>query len=280
MGDNAPKKQNSVLAGFLAGAIPTVTLHPLDFIKVRFQAVNSQEIRALGTFGAASNIAKTQGIRTLFSGLVPSLIGNSASWGIYLYLYSRIKSWNAAHISNPLIVSFSSGVQAGVCSTLMTNPIWLIKTRLQLQNKTNHRYSGMTHAFKTIVREEGVAGLYRGIVPALFLVSHGSLQFMAYDELKRLFDADSHLSYFAAGVASKTFAMVITYPFQVVKTRLQDFRSTSDHSYRGFRDAVQQIIRKEGPLTFYRGLSASFYRLVPMSAMTLTLYEFFSQHLP
>ena len=71
---------------------------------------------------------------------------------------------------------------------LLTNPIWVIKTRLQLQRATSLRssaakaarrvpstraspYRGFTHAVRQIAREEGFAGFYRGLLPSLLLVS-------------------------------------------------------------------------------------------------------------
>ena len=70
---------------------------------------------------------------------------------------------------------------------LITNPIWVIKTRLQLQRATSLRssaakaarrvsstraspYRGFTHAVARIAREEGFAGFYRGLLPSLLLV--------------------------------------------------------------------------------------------------------------
>ena len=61
----------------------------------------------------------------------------------------------------------------------MFNPLWLIRTRLALQDaecSSMKKYTGLTDAFRTILRQEGVAGLYKGLVPALLLTSHGAIQ--------------------------------------------------------------------------------------------------------
>lgn len=55
----------------------------------------------------------------------------------------------------------------------------MIKTRLALQGSEtgpHKQYTGMINAFLTISREEGLRGLYKGLVPALFLTSHGAIQ--------------------------------------------------------------------------------------------------------
>ena len=69
---------------------------------------------------------------------------------------------------------------------LLTNPIWVIKTRLQLQRvstlktagaravqrtaRTSNPYRGFAHAVRQIAKEEGFAGFYRGLFPSLLLV--------------------------------------------------------------------------------------------------------------
>jgi len=105
------------------------------------------------------------------------------------------------------IEHFSASCLAGACMVALTNPIWLIKTRLQLQNSRLQQqlaqprtgtteatrqqlkpaYRGLVHAAYTIIHEEGVSALYKGSVPALMLVSHGGIQFVTYEFLKGRF---------------------------------------------------------------------------------------------
>ena len=75
----------------------------------------------------------------------------------------------------------------------ITNPIWLVKTRMQLQMRKaseQHRikpYSNMIDAFRTIVRDEGWLALYKGSGPAMLLTSHGGVQFVVYEYLRKQF---------------------------------------------------------------------------------------------
>ena len=136
--------------------------------------------------------------------------------------------------------------------SLITNPIWVVKTRLALQHggggrgakissnvSSNAPYAGFFDAMGRIARTEGVAGLYKGFAPSLFLVSHGAIQFTAYERLKRAAaDArrggvngvgsrsfgDAEPTAFECawlGVASKLIASAATYPSQVVRSRMQ-----------------------------------------------------------
>ena len=72
-----------------------------------------------------------------------------------------------------------SGIEAGSVMVFITNPFWLLKTRLQLQGAVgqgNLRYNGPADAIRTILKEEGLLGFYKGIIPALLLTSHGAVQ--------------------------------------------------------------------------------------------------------
>ena len=111
----------------------------------------------------------------------------------------------------------------------VTNPIWLVKTRLQLQVNgvgDQKHYQGFRDAVQTILKEEGVLGLYRGFIPALFLTSHGAIQFAVYEEMKIAFrtftgeDAGKQPPWvsMAMGGLSKICASTFTYPYQVILT--------------------------------------------------------------
>jgi len=218
---------------------------------------------------------------------------------------------------------FSASCLAGACMVVCTNPIWLIKTRLQLQNSKLHQqlstpsaastvvssttttaaaqqlpkqhvkppYRGLIHAAYTIVKEEGILALYKGSIPAMMLVSHGGIQFVAYEFLKghfanftnnngnnqwkkgerrgagtpigeRLRDS---CGYLVMGAASKFIASTITYPIQVIKTRLQQRSQVVEFSeatgeiivtkreYAGVADCVGRIWRNEGFVGFFKG---------------------------
>lgn len=72
-------------------------------------------------------------------------------------------------------------MEAGVLLVFLFNPLWVLKTRMALQGAEveaagQRKYSGLLEGLRVIVREEGVRGLYKGLVPALLLTSHGAIQ--------------------------------------------------------------------------------------------------------
>ncbi|KNE71002.1 hypothetical protein AMAG_15262 [Allomyces macrogynus ATCC 38327] len=259
-------------AGFLAGAASTALLHPLDLVKTRFQADTSSKrprITLLASARALASIARGHGIRGLYQGLAPNFAGATASWG-------------GEHLV--------AAAEAGALTCLATNPIWLVKTRMCLQSPTAPQYNGLFDALTQIARTEGLRGLYRGLTPALFGVSHGAIQFMVYEDLKRhashyssTHDGASWLlgptfEYIFNAVTSKVVASVATYPYQLVKTRLQSGAAR----YGGVVDVVRQTWKGEGLVGFYKGLGANVLRVMPGTCVTFVVYEttskFFRTH--
>ncbi|GBG26970.1 Mitochondrial folate transporter/carrier [Hondaea fermentalgiana] len=279
-------------SGLFAGFTTTVALHPLDLIKTRFQVdegtikhgslldrfrarLDGASRAVESTILTSRKIHREGGLRGLYRGLVPAVVGSSASWGIYFFLYEKLKSTASASLENGERLSawqyLGTSAAAGAMTTLCTNPVWLVKTRLELQTPGNEPYRGFTHAFTTILREEGLAGLYRGIVPALILVSNGGFQFMVYEELKHsLGDRTlTAVDYMLLGALSKSVASTITYPYQVVKSRMQQHRST----YTSTLGTFSRIIESQGVFGLYRGMVPNLLRVMPSSAITFCTYE-------
>jgi solute carrier family 25 folate transporter 32 len=102
-----------------------------------------------------------------------------------------------------------------------------------------------------IVRSEGARGLSRGLVASLFGVSQGALQFMLYEELKYAIDergVHNDATIFAAASASKMFSVLGTYPYQVVRTRMQDSAALlvdGEQLYGNVRGTVRSIYSRE-----------------------------------
>ena len=165
-------------------------------------------------------------------------------------------------------------------TAVCTNPIWVIKTRM-LSTPSSHpgAYSSILDGTRQILRSDGILGFYRGLVPSLFGVSHGALQFMAYEQLKKYRSHSkvqgspelSALDFLLLSGLAKVFAGSATYPYQVVRARLQTY--DADKSYRNARDVLLQTWRQEGFIGFYRGLGPNLLRVLPSTWVTFLVYE-------
>ncbi|KAJ6023252.1 hypothetical protein N7499_008576 [Penicillium canescens] len=283
------------LAGFTAGIVSTLSLHPLDLVKTRLQVDRSSSSRLGSSLRIIREISHHEGgFAAFYRGLAPNLVGNSTSWALYFFCYSSLK--DALRIyrqrRNHMLASsdyFLASGSAGAITAILTNPIWVIKTRmLSTGSHVPGAYSSLTSGIKQIYRTEGIPGFYRGLVPALFGVSHGALQFMAYEQLKLIrsgtmntevsFDggrgaerALGNFDFFAISSLSKVFAGSVTYPYQVIRSRLQTYEA--HRIYRGAIDVISQIWTREGAAGFYKGLGPNLFRVLPSTWVTFLVYE-------
>ena len=152
---------------------------------------------------------------------------------------------------NKFVANVYASLTAGACSTMVTNPIWVIKTRLMSQTsaKPNGHYRPPWHYHNTLdaarkmYHGEGIKSFYSGLTPAMLGLTHVAIQFPLYEVFKRRFtgigvedvetaeDREAHFYGLSAAVfLSKVIASTATYPHEVVRTRLQTQQRSAAHS--------------------------------------------------
>ncbi|XP_020490698.1 solute carrier family 25 member 32 [Labrus bergylta] len=278
-------KIGNLVAGLSGGVVSTLVLHPLDLVKIRFAVSDGLMLRPKysGIMHCMKSVWQQEGLRGLYQGVTPNVWGAGASWGLYFLFYNAIKGYIKEGRQTELSATehLVSAAQAGIITLSITNPIWVTKTRLVLQynaDPSGKQYKGMLDALVKIYRHEGVPGLYKGYVPGLFGTSHGALQFMAYEELKRDYNkyrkvpSDAKLNaleYVTMAALSKIFAVATTYPYQVVRARLQD----QHNRYNGVMDVIGRTWRNEGAIGFYKGIIPNLIRVTPACCITFVVYE-------
>ncbi|KAF8308829.1 mitochondrial carrier [Clavulina sp. PMI_390] len=319
-------------AGIGAGTVAVLCMQPLDLLKVQFQVMTTSPAsrhRGAGVlknnpittiYDALQTIRREHGWKGLYRGVGPNVAGNAASWGLYFWFYTMIKSGMTDTPSGQLTSAqyLLSSAEASAVTALITNPIWVVKVRMFTSAPgTPTAYRGLIHGLSEIARTEGIRGWYRGTWMALVGVTSGSVQFMAYEQMKNFAFARKKRRMLAAGetwregeeklsntaytvisATAKLVALVSTYPYQVVRSRLQNSpsitspsppisSSTSSPSATfaptssgttlvqppTFRSVVRQTWAKEGYHGFYRGLGTNLVRVLPATCITFVVYE-------
>ncbi|TMW69585.1 hypothetical protein Poli38472_001741 [Pythium oligandrum] len=285
-------------SGLGAGAISTALLYPLDLVKVRYQ-VHEGSAKAYRSLGHAfRSILAEEGVRSLFRGMSPALYGSTLSWGLYMFFYQNAKERYARMAEDGWIQGswqyFFSGLEAGMICVPITNPIWLIKIRMQVQSRVEMQstagtkdaaakmaktlpYRSFSHAFRRIVAEEGAGALYKGMIPAFFLTTHGAFKFVAYETFKGMYQRHwgekmEVVPTLAIGALSQAFASTATYPYQVIKARLQQGGPAALH-YNGTWDCTVKIFRNEGARGYFKGLAPNLLKVIPTGAIIFASYE-------
>ena len=251
---------HEAIAGFTAGFVTTASLYPLEVLKVKFQAGHLRS-------GFWQGLLK-QGRIDLYRGFLTGLSSSSLAWCQYFYLYSYMKEIVRINLQldrlqpvHHLAASFLTGclVQATLC------PVWVVKLNIQLGI-----YPSFGRGVSGLWRAEGVAGLYRGLVPGLWSCLHAAVQFAVYEEIQFRFNGErnSALTLLATFV-SKTAATLATSPLEVIKTRVR----VATSSERSFLGAARLVFREQGLVGFYRGTVPALMRIMPAQAAMFLTYE-------
>ena len=135
------------------------------------------------------------GIRSLYAGLGPTLTGVIPSRALQFSSYNAYKNLLLKYVVEPTangetspVVHMGAAAMASVTVTTFTCPIWVIKTRMQLQSNANkggeRAYKNSIDCLLKIVRNEGVRGLYRGLAASYFGMFESTIQFALYEHLK------------------------------------------------------------------------------------------------
>ncbi|GIY64042.1 mitochondrial carrier protein Rim2 [Caerostris extrusa] len=229
------------------------------------------------------HIIETEGAKALFKGLGPNLVGVAPSRAVYFCTYSHTKNFfNQRLTPDTPIVHICSAASAGFVSCSLTNPIWFVKTRLQLDQRS---YGSVTtvQCIKDIYNSKGVRGFYKGITASYFGISETIIHFVIYEfiktklkegRLKNSYQTDrkstrDFVEFMCAGAISKTCASCIAYPHEVVRTRL---RQVGD-KYRSFFQTLFLVYKEEGHHGLYRGLATQLVRQIPNTAIMMATYE-------
>ncbi|KAJ3032033.1 UNVERIFIED_CONTAM: hypothetical protein HDU68_008066 [Siphonaria sp. JEL0065] len=299
-----PKQSNNVgiksalsqaLGGFVAGAVSTGVLHPLDVIKTRFQ-INESTKRGIfgirGTYNTFNAIRSQDGIKGLYRGLAANLAGSTLSWGFYFLWYDLIKTQMQHYVDSrssetlqqksvqnmPASYHLAASALAGATTCLMTTPFWLIKTRMCADRASDPgAYKSLWDGLTRTYQGEGVRGLYKGLSMSLVGVSHGAVQFMVYEEMKKWQTRNgrkmSSTDVTVMSVTSKVVAMVVTYPYQVIRARIQNQRTDTGGQYGSSLQTISRIYIGEGVRGFYKGVGPALIRVLPGTMLTFVVYE-------
>ncbi|KAI6197385.1 SLC (SoLute Carrier)-like protein [Aphelenchoides besseyi] len=157
----------------------------------------------------------------------------------------------------------AAGGSAGLVEVCIMHPLDLMKTRLQLGKS---EYSSLRGVFTSTLKNEGIRGFYKGIVPPIFAETpKRATKFFTFEQYKHAFASDrlpvwTTLS--LAGLASGLTEAVVICPFEVVKVRMQSDKTASIAKQKSTGAVAREIIRDHGLFGkgLYNGFTATLFR--------------------
>jgi len=285
------------IAGSAGAMFALAVVYPLDIIKTRIQVqtkhdgFKSNEAQYNSAMDGIKQILKAEGVAGLYAGLPSSLIGTASTNFTYFYAYSFLRSaYNKKY--NPSAGTLSTamelllGAAAGALTTLITTPVSVITTRQQTL-PANERQS-VAETTRTIIEEEGIQGLWKGVKPSLVLCVNPAITYASFEKFKEFALQTLNKKTLTPGLAfyvgalSKTLATIVTYPYIMAKVRLQ-WKAPKEmegkiQAYTGSFDVLGRVLKSEGFFGWYKGMSTQISKAVLSQALLFMMKDIFTRY--
>ncbi|KAL9104454.1 MAG: hypothetical protein Q9163_000606 [Psora crenata] len=285
------------LAGAGGGLLSMTLTYPLITLSTRAQvesrrlsqSPSSSSAKATSTLAAARHIIRREGFSGLYSGLDSALFGISVTNFVYYYWYEWTRSFferaalRAGRAGGgkrlTTVESMLCGALAGAATVLITNPIWVVNTRMTAMQGTKGRGGDEEEAavevgegekwvrkkkpstlatLLALFGEEGPTALFAGVLPAMVLVINPILQYTIFEKLKDVVERRRKATprdVFLLGALGKLAATSITYPYITLKSRMHVAKGTRDGGDKeGMRTMFKTVIKEEGWAGLYKGI--------------------------
>ncbi|KXS17006.1 mitochondrial carrier [Gonapodya prolifera JEL478] len=311
----------SLLAGGISGAVEATLTYPAEYVKTQLQLQSKLSKTAPSHLTATAPVSKgpvdcvvqtvrNHGVLGLYRGLSAMAIGNAAKASVRFVAYeqfvvlvgkaqdsfARRESPSAGDVGGQsggailgekigTVGMMIAGLGAGMTeAALVVTPSETIKTKfIDDQNSAKPRYQGLIHGTRLIIKEEGLAGIYRGLVPVMLRQgANQAVRFTTYGKIRDFFAAgypkddkgkrnDPWYVSFASGVAAGIVTVYATMPFDVLKTKMQGIQGKA--KYGTSLNCIRVMFQEEGVLAFWKGATPRLGRLMFSGAIVFTSYE-------
>ncbi|CAI9297613.1 unnamed protein product [Lactuca saligna] len=282
-----------LLAGGIAGAFSKTCTAPLARLTILFQVQGMHSEVALLSrpciWNEALRIANEEGFRAFWKGNLVTIAHRLPYTAVNFYAYEQFKKLlksipsignNSESAAADACVHFVGGGMSGITAAMATYPLDLVRTRLAAQRSTVY-YHGIGHALRTIIRDEGFVGLYKGLGATLLGVGPSiAISFSVYEMLRsnwksqRPEDSTVMVS-LACGSLSGIASSTATFPLDLVRRRkqLEGVGGRARVYNTGLLGTFGHIIRTEGFRGLYRGILPEYYKVVPGVGIVFMTYE-------
>ncbi|KAF9453959.1 coenzyme A transporter [Macrolepiota fuliginosa MF-IS2] len=302
----------SGLAGGIAGCVAKSVVAPLDRVKILFQASNPDFQKYagsfVGTFRAGHDIYKQSGLRGLFQGHSATLIRIFPYAAIKFMMYDQVHHFlmpTKAQETNAR--RFLAGAISGTMSVFFTYPLDLIRVRMAFHTRTTNYTQGpprpsFTYAFSQIYNERPInpahttevvdaarpfnryplLKFYRGFTVTIAgMIPYAGVSFLSWGFLRSRFLPPSKAGHenptpiadLAFGALSGALAQTASYPFEVVRRRMQVGGITRPDRWLSWSETIGAIWQARGWRGFYVGLSIGYLKVVPMTAVSFAVWQ-------
>ena len=273
-------------AGAAGGIAQVLIGQPFDIVKVRLQTTTTYP----NALACARSILATEGPFAFYKGTLTPLIGIGAcvsvQFGAFNYARRAFEEANASKGKGGLSYGqyYAAGAFAGLTNSVLSGPIEHVRIRLQTQpHGANRLYAGPLDCIRKLASPASggvVRGLYRGQAVTYFREAQAygvwflSFEYlmardMARNNVQRK-DISSGKVAFYGGLAGEAL-WISSYPFDVVKSKMQSDGFGADQKFKSMRDCFAKVFAAEGLGGFWKGIGPTLLRAMPVSAGTFAV---------
>ncbi|UJR15182.1 hypothetical protein I4U23_002143 [Adineta vaga] len=297
-----PKKKNLTnsqifIASSTSGFVARFLLQPIDVVKIRFQLQIEPIRQQAGSkyqslFQTIRLIHHEEGIRAFWKGHIAAQILSISYTVAQMFAFEKMTKEVGElfpdTVSSPTkktIVHSIAGCISASVGVVSCQPLDVLRTRFVGQGEPKI-YTSYIQAINLVLARDGFRGFYRGLIPAIILYAPVSaLIFGFYELFNRAWDhlplnRFESLKHLSNGGAAGLFAKLVVYPFDITKKRLEvvtfeEARSKFGQTrvYSGMTNCFSEIIRSEGFVGLYKGITPSLIKAYLSTAITLSIYE-------
>ncbi|RDA83622.1 hypothetical protein CP532_2849 [Ophiocordyceps camponoti-leonardi (nom. inval.)] len=268
---SSPQNDNvaHALAGAGGGILSMILTYPLITLSTRAQVESTKA--ETGFAAAVRRIVAREGVAGLYAGVNSALFGISVTNFVYYYWYEWTRGFferaarSAGRASKKLttVESMIAGAIAGSATVVITNPIWVVNTRVTTRRQSTadadpEAADGSKRAaaapstlgtLMSLLRNEGPQALFAGVIPALVLVINPILQYTFFEQMKNAVEkrqkAVTPTIAFLLGALGKLLATSVTYPYITVKSQMH-VAGHNKAKKEGMSQTLRRVIHDEG----------------------------------
>jgi len=304
----ADKVIRSGIAGGVAGCVAKTVVAPLDRVKILFQASNPEYQKYAGTwsgaFRAGAQIYKDSGTLGLFQGHSATLLRIFPYAAIKFLAYDEVRNiLMPTHAQETNLRRFSAGAISGAVSVFFTYPLELLRVRMAFH--TIHSSASGLPVRPSFLRtarliySEGaplnssttrdvfhtlpLLKFYRGFTVSLVgIVPYAGTAFLTWDYLRATLvpvgpdgrhPRATPVADLGIGALAGAVAQTVSYPFEVVRRRMQVGGLTEPGRWLRWGETVRAIWARGGPRGFFVGLGIGYLKIVPMNAVSFAVWQ-------
>uniref|UniRef100_A0A158Q7X1 Calcium-binding mitochondrial carrier protein SCaMC-1 n=1 Tax=Elaeophora elaphi TaxID=1147741 RepID=A0A158Q7X1_9BILA len=273
-----------LVAGGVAGSVSRTCTAPLDRVKIYLQ-VHATLLNRLRFPKAAKLLYEEGGLKSFWRGNGVNVAKIAPESAIKFLTYDLVKRLIIRQRDQghklQIFERLAAGSAAGVVSQTVVYPLEVLKTRLALR-RSDQLESGLVDLAAKMYRNEGFSSFYKGVVPNLIgIIPYAGIDLAVYETLKSYYlsNCNAHplrdvIAFPICGACSSICATLASYPFALVRTRLQALAISGNLTQPDTMNGqIQYIWNRDGLYGFYRGLTANLVKAVPAVAISYHVYE-------